>query len=119
MMCTADVMQRKSRPNRNAERVACSSSYCPIVACAVAAEPINAKYPGDKRMTDIYNGPGEEEVSLDVIESLAEQTHRPVPEVMPVYEAELRHLKAEARITDYVRLFAVRRTREALLRGRA
>jgi hypothetical protein len=70
-------------------------------------------------MTDIYNGPGEEEVSLDVIESLAEETHRPVPEVKPVYEAELRYLKAEARITDYVVLFAVRRTREALLRRRA
>ena len=70
-------------------------------------------------MTDIYNGPGEEEVSLDLIESLAAETHRSVPEVKPVYEAELRNLKAEARITDYVALFAVRRTREALLRRRA
>ena len=54
-----------------------------------------------------------------LIESLAAETHRSVPEVKPVYEAELRNLKAEARITDYVALFAVRRTREALLRRRA
>jgi hypothetical protein len=69
-------------------------------------------------MADIDNGPGEEEASLDVIESLAEETHRPVPEVKPVYEAELRYLKSQARITDYVVLLAVRRAREALLRGR-
>ena len=69
-------------------------------------------------MADIYNGPGAEDASLDVIESLAEETHRPVPEVKPVYEAELRYLKSQARITDYVVLFAVRRAREALLRGR-
>ena len=41
-----------------------------------------------------------------------------MPEVKPVYEAELRYLKSQARITDYVVLFAVRRAREALLRGR-
>jgi hypothetical protein len=41
--------------------------------------------------------------------------HYPLPVVRRVYEAEFARLKAGARITDYLVLFAARRTRDALL----
>jgi hypothetical protein len=43
--------------------------------------------------------------------------HYPLPIVKRVYEAELSRLQAVARITDYVVLFASRRTRAELLAG--
>jgi hypothetical protein len=39
----------------------------------------------------------------------------PLPVVKRVYEAEFARLKADARITDYLVLFAARRTRDVLL----
>jgi len=39
--------------------------------------------------------------------------------VRQVYQAEFSRLKTEARITDYLVLFAVRRTRDALLATRS
>jgi hypothetical protein len=41
--------------------------------------------------------------------------HYPLPVVKRVYEAEFARLKADARVTDYLVLFAARRTRDALL----
>jgi hypothetical protein len=40
--------------------------------------------------------------------------HYPLQLVTRVYEAEFARLKAEARITDYLVLFAARRTRDTL-----
>jgi hypothetical protein len=39
----------------------------------------------------------------------------PAPVVKRVYDAEFARLKSDARITDYLVLFAARRTRDALL----
>ena len=49
-----------------------------------------------------------------IISSIAQEIHYPVPVVKRVYEAELSRLKASARITDYLVLFASRRTRDVL-----
>lgn len=57
--------------------------------------------------------------SEDAIASIAQQMHYPVPTVRRVYEAEFARLKAEARLTDYLALFAARRTRATLRSGRA
>jgi len=60
----------------------------------------------------------EEDVDHDaVIATIAKEMHTPVPVVKRVYEAELSRLKAGARITDYLVLFASRRTRAELLAG--
>jgi Protein of unknown function (DUF3562) len=59
-------------------------------------------------------GQREATVNVDVIASLAEETQRPFPVVKEVYEAEFARLKAEARISDYLVLFASRRTRDVL-----
>jgi hypothetical protein len=57
----------------------------------------------------------EEAVNEDAITTIAQEMHYPLPIVKRVYEAEFARLKASARITDYLVLFAARRTRDALL----
>ena len=52
------------------------------------------------------------------VKALAEETHQPIETVQVVYEREFVALQESARIKDYVALFAGRRTREALQRGR-
>jgi Protein of unknown function (DUF3562) len=67
-------------------------------------------------MTELYNDPDEQASNLGAIEELAQETKRPFSEVKEVYEVELARLKVDARIMDYVPLFASRRTRARLLR---
>lgn len=58
----------------------------------------------------------EDAINQHAITSLAREMHCPLPVVKQVYEAEFARLKAGARITDYLVLFAARRTRDALAR---
>jgi hypothetical protein len=51
----------------------------------------------------------------DAISNIAQEMHYPLPVVRRVYETEFERLKSSARITDYLVVFAVRRTRDALL----
>jgi hypothetical protein len=60
-------------------------------------------------------GRNEDAINQDAITSIAQEMHYPLPVVRLVYEAEFARLKADARITDYLVLFAARRTRDALL----
>ena len=53
-----------------------------------------------------------------IISSLADETRYPVPIVKRIYEMEFGRLKAVARVTDYLVLFASRRTRDLLLSAR-
>jgi uncharacterized protein DUF3562 len=53
-----------------------------------------------------------------IITSIAEDAHYPVPIVKRIYEDEFARLQAVARVTDYVVLFASRRTRDRLLAAR-
>ena len=59
--------------------------------------------------------PNEDAINQGAITSIAQEMHYPLPVVKRVYQTEFEHLKASARITDYLVLFAVRRTRDALL----
>ena len=61
------------------------------------------------------NDLSENAINQDVITSIAREMNYPVPVVRRVYEAEFARLKADARITDYLVLFAARHTRDALL----
>jgi hypothetical protein len=54
-------------------------------------------------------------INQDAITSIAQEMHYPLPVVRRVYETEFARLKADARITDYLVLFAARRTRDMLL----
>ena len=56
----------------------------------------------------------EAKINEDTILSLAQETHYPLPIVTRVYQAEFARLKAEARVADYLVLFAARRTRDTL-----
>jgi len=60
----------------------------------------------------------EDAKQADAIASLARETHHPVPVVRRVFEAEYSRLKANARVTDYLMLFASRHTRDTLLHMR-
>ena len=53
-------------------------------------------------------------VKNEVIAALAEETHQPFQVVKDVYEEQLAQLSAHALITDYLVLFASRRTRDVL-----
>ena len=67
-------------------------------------------------MAGHYNDSEEQGNSIEAILEIAQLTHRPVAEVRVVYERELARLKSDARIMDYVSLFAGRRTRAHLSR---
>ncbi len=54
--------------------------------------------------------------SADIIEKIATETHRPFDEVKRVYDDEYSRLKSDARIFDYLALFATKHTRAALSR---
>ena len=54
-------------------------------------------------------------INQDAITSIAQEMHYPLPVVRRVCETEFARLKADARITDYLVLFAARRTRDMLL----
>jgi hypothetical protein len=60
-----------------------------------------------------------DDANQQVIESIAKETHHPLPVVKRVYEAELARIASAAKIVDYVPLFAARRTRDVLARGGA
>jgi hypothetical protein len=66
----------------------------------------------------LYSDNDEEEVSRNAIEALARETSQPIDEVKQIYEGEFARLRADARITDYLILFASRRTRDALTQRR-
>lgn len=52
---------------------------------------------------------------LGAIEALAKELDRPIAEVKQAYEFELARLKATARVTDFLPLFASRRARASLI----
>ena len=55
-------------------------------------------------------------MNADAIAALAQETHQPVSVVKEIFEEQYALLKATARITDYLILFAARRTRDALVK---
>ena len=55
----------------------------------------------------------------DVIAALVEETHQPYEVVEGVYKEQFARFSADARISDYVSLFASRRTREILTHKRS
>jgi hypothetical protein len=70
-------------------------------------------------MTALYETAVEAAVHEGAIASLIEETDLPEEVVRRVYEHELVQLKPRARVKDYLLLFAVRKTREALGSPRA
>jgi hypothetical protein len=68
----------------------------------------------EKHVSDASKDTDEQAISLYAIETLAQETNRPIAEVRQVYEFELARLKSDARITDFVLLFASRRARARL-----
>ena len=53
-----------------------------------------------------------------IITSIAQEVHYPIPIVKRIFEDEFARLKAVARVSDYLVLFASRRTRDLLLSAR-
>jgi hypothetical protein len=60
--------------------------------------------------------PSDDVSNAATIAVLAEETHQPPPLVKQIFDEQYAHLKASARITDYLILFATRRTKDALKR---
>ena len=57
-------------------------------------------------------------VNANVIATLAEETHQPIEVVKDIYDDQFARLSARARVTDYLVLFASRRTRDLLAHRR-
>ena len=70
-------------------------------------------------MGSLYQDDEEEALHRDAIEALAQEVRQPVANVKTIYESEFVRLKSDARVHDYLALFASRRTRETLLRKHA
>jgi predicted extracellular nuclease len=68
-------------------------------------------------VTKLNDTAAEQAKNAEVIAALAQETRRPLDEVREVYEGELARLKTDARITDYVALFASRSAKARLVRG--
>jgi hypothetical protein len=56
--------------------------------------------------------------NAEAIAELAEETQQPLSTVKNIYDQEFARLKADARITDFLILFAARRTRDRLSQAR-
>jgi hypothetical protein len=63
--------------------------------------------------------PQQDTLNTDAIASLAEEIQQPFEVVRDVYEEQFARLSADARVTDYLILFASRRTRDVLVNRRA
>jgi len=66
-----------------------------------------------------YADDGEEAQHEAAIESLANETHRPVSEIRPHYDRTFSRLQDGARVRDFLSVCATRRTREALRGSRS
>lgn len=65
-----------------------------------------------------YTRKADPKAAIDAaVQALADEVRQPFATVKLVYERELVALQTDARIKDYVALFAGRRTREVLQRG--
>ena len=53
-----------------------------------------------------------------IVESISKQVDCPKPVVRRIYEEQLVRLRSRARLTEYLTLFAARRTRELLVAAR-
>jgi hypothetical protein len=70
-------------------------------------------------MQNPYKDRDEEALHQIAIEEIAQEVAQPVENVKAVYDGEYARLKADARVTDYLALFAARQARETLLRKSA
>ena len=70
-------------------------------------------------MGSVYQDDDEEALHRDAIEALAQGVRQPVATVKTVYESQFVRLKSDARVQEYLPLFASRRAREMLLRKHA
>lgn len=64
----------------------------------------------------LYKDRKDEALHQRAIERLAREIDRPVERVKTVYEDEYARLKTDAKVTEFIGVFASRRARETLLR---
>ena len=69
-------------------------------------------------MSQLYDSPEQHELHLKAMKSLANETGHEFPLVRQVYERELALLQSGANLTEFILLFACRRTREILRKSR-
>ena len=70
-------------------------------------------------MQALYKDQNDEALHQRAIEKLARKVNRPIARVKTVYEDEYARLKIDAKVTGFLRVFASRRARYALLRSPA
>ena len=68
-------------------------------------------------MQSIYKDQKDKAMNLRAIERLARQINRPIDRVKTVYEGEYARLKVDAKVSEFLGVFASRRARETVLRS--
>jgi hypothetical protein len=81
--------------------------------------PQNATSPGLPGIPAIhrrspYSGRDDRLKHLIHIKHLAQEMNRPVQEVTPLYESVLRHLRATAKVKDFLAIFVAKKVKERL-----
>jgi hypothetical protein len=71
---------------------------------------------GETIVGNVHDKANYEKASITVINMIATETQRSFEEVKRVYDEEFSRLESSARVTDYLVVFATRRTRIALSR---
>ena len=69
-------------------------------------------------MPQLYDSPEHQQLHLKAMRSLAVETGRDLSLVTQIYEQELTRLQTGANLTEYILLFACRRTREILRKSK-
>ena len=69
-------------------------------------------------MSDNESRLSQDQLNFDAIATLAEETRQPFEVVKDVYEEQFARLSERARVSDYLVLFASRRTRDVLTNRR-
>jgi hypothetical protein len=81
--------------------------------------PQNANSPGPQGIPAIhrrspYFDRDDRLKHLLYIKHLAHEMNRPVQEVLPLYERVLRHLRAHAKVQDFLAIFVAKKVKESL-----
>jgi hypothetical protein len=65
-------------------------------------------------VTELYASASERELHRSAIQALASETGHPLAQVSALWEVELGSMAADVRVRDYLVIFVLRKTREAL-----
>src|SRR5207249_3320911 len=90
-----------------------ATAHIQIVRCSVTIRALE-RVPKESSVIRREDNPDYSKLHDDAIEALADESGQPISVVAQVYRTQFARLESQARVPDFLLLFAMRRTREAL-----